>query len=67
MKIYVDELPKTCLNCPCMQTDDCVCWCGVNAKPYVTKDNLYVECGERHEKCPLQLISDHDKQVKSDL
>lgn len=53
MKVYVDEMPKNCNNCPCKGNKYC---------------NLsFTECkAKRPEDCWLELIADHDKQVRAD-
>lgn len=55
MKIYVDELPEDCLDCPC------------ESEYYCNLLNTDVGClrwGEKHKDCPLKLI---DTQTKDKL
>ena len=66
MKIYVDELPKSCEDCPCLHSDEWCAFCNLNAFdgdhcPYRELDK------QRHKDCPLTLISDHDKQVRKEV
>lgn len=53
MRVYVDEMPKNCNNCPCKGNKYC---------------NLsFTECkAKRPEDCWLELLADHDKQVRAD-
>lgn len=67
MKIYVDELPKSCSKCPikyfkfnewdCEFEDYC---------PY-TKDKVEYCATNRSNKCPLQSLADHDNQVRKEV
>ena len=53
MKVYVDELPKDCIDCPC------------ESEYYCNLLNEDVGCckwGEIHKNCPLHSISEQDKQ-----
>lgn len=59
MKIYVDELPKCCLECQleCPYEDRCV-------------DTITMNCSEcigRPKDCPLQSLSDYTKQVRNEV
>lgn len=56
MKIYVDELPKSCGDCVfCKQTEYCY-YC----------DKLHTKLGyiDKDKECPLQSLSDYTKQVR---
>ena len=58
MKVYVDELPKDCIDCPC------------ESEYYCNLLNEDVGCckwGEIHKNCPLQSLSDHDNQVRKEV
>lgn len=58
MKVYVDELPKDCIDCPC------------ESEYYCNLLNEDVGCckwGEIHKNCPLQSISDYTKQVRKEV
>ena len=53
MTIYVDELPKECLNCPCRSD----IWCNI--------EHYYI--GNMDKDCPLQSFSDYTKQVRKEV
>lgn len=58
MKVYVDELPKDCIDCPC------------ESEYYCNLLNEDVGCckwGEIHENCPLQSLADYTKQVRKEV
>ena len=58
MKVYVDELPKDCIDCPC------------ESEYYCNLLNEDVGCckwGERHKNCPLQSLADYTKQVRKEV
>lgn len=58
MKLYVDELPKDCIDCPC------------ESEYYCNLLNEDVGCckwGEIHKNCPLQSLSDYTKQVRKEV
>lgn len=58
MKFYVDEMPRTCYDCPL------VChYCGTTAKCiFLKKDKPLVEDGisYRIKDCPLELLDNND-------
>ena len=59
MRIYVDELPKCCLECQleCPYEDRCV-------------DTITMNCSEcigRPKDCPLHSLSDYTKQVRKEV
>ena len=59
MKIYVDELPKSCGDCVfCKQTEYCY-YC----------DKLHTKLGyiDKDKDCPLQPLADYTKQVRNEL
>lgn len=58
MKVYVDELPKDCIGCPCESEYYC---------NLLKEDIGCCKWGEIHKNCPLQTISDHDKQVRKEV
>ena len=58
MKVYVDELPKDCLDCPCESEYCC---------KLLNDDVGCCKWGEIHKNCPLQSLSDYTKQVKKEL
>lgn len=53
MKVYVDELPKECLKCPCRSD----IWCNI--------EHYYI--GNMDKVCPLQSLSDYTKQVRKEV
>ena len=58
MRIYVDELPKDCIDCPC------------ESEYYCNLLNEDVGCckwGEIHKNCPLQSLADYTKQVRKEV
>ena len=58
MRIYVDELPKDCIDCPC------------ESEYYCNLLNEVVGCckwGEIHKNCPLQSLADYTKQVRKEV
>ena len=58
MKVYVDELPKDCIDCPC------------ESEYYCNLLNEDVGCckwGETHKNCPLQSLADYTKQVRKEV
>lgn len=57
MKVYVDELPKSCWECPCFRNDlEQGCGLDDEGKDYFLDD---IDGGE----CPLKSLTEHDKQV----
>lgn len=61
MKVYVDELPECCCECACCNHDvDYGACCNLGAFDYGSDhQTLY-----KHPRCPLQSLTDHDKQVR---
>ena len=57
MKVYVDELPKSCLNC--------VCFNKINGRCQL--DNLYMDTDLEPIECPLQSLADYTKQVRKEV
>lgn len=57
IKVYVDELPKSCWDCPCF--DSYELQCQIN---YADCENLDIAI-ERHKDCPLHSIKDHDREL----
>lgn len=56
-KVLVDELPKSCWDCPCF--DSYELQCQIN---YADCENLDIAI-ERHKDCPLHSIKDHDREL----
>lgn len=64
MKVYVDELPKKCCDCPCCNIDlDCGECCSLGA--FDCDDDFCIN--NKHKNCPLQTIADHEKQVRKQV
>lgn len=53
MKLYADELPKECLECPCRSD----IWCNI--------EHYYI--GNMDKVCPLQSLADYTKQVRKEV
>lgn len=61
MKVYVDELPKNCFECPCFGNDiDFLCGLNDGTKDYYLDE---IDGGE----CPLQSLADYTKQVRKEV
>lgn len=58
MRIYVDELPKDCIDCPCESEYYC---------NLLNEDVGCCEWGEIHKNCPLQSLADYTKQVRKEV
>ena len=58
MKVYVDELPKDCIDCPCESEYYC---------NLLNEDVGCLEWGEIHKGCPLQSLADYTKQVREEV
>lgn len=58
MKVYVDELPKDCIGCPCESEYYC---------NLLNEDVGFLKLGEVHQNCPLQSLSDYTKQVRKEI
>lgn len=67
MKIYVDELPKRCLECGFCCKDDLGYWCQgrEDVEAVFIADEICTK--ERLMSCPLQSLADHDKQVREEV
>ena len=57
MKVYVDELPKDCIDCPCESEYYC---------NLLNEDIGCCEWGKIHKNCPLQSLADYTKQVRKE-
>ena len=67
MKIYVDELPKSCADCYCCNNDyEKGYCCNLGCFNEETCDYSLVS-KQRCTECQLQLLSDHDKQVRKEV
>ena len=73
MKVYVDELPKSCEKCPCYSYSEGFCNCEYWWQKYKKiKDvqdytNLGYKQNERPNDCPLQSLADYTKQVRKEV
>ena len=61
MKIYVDELPKSCAECPMCKYSlmSKIEECCLPLNPFFTLDENEI----REKFCPLQSLAEHDKEV----
>lgn len=55
MKVYVDELPKSCWDCPCIKGDNGLC--------KLLQKYVY----DTPKSCPLQSLADYTKQVRKEI
>ena len=60
MKVYVDELPKTCFECPCF-ANDIECNCKLD-----DGTNEYCKFDLEEDNCPLKTINELEKQIRLD-
>ena len=58
MRIFVDELPKDCIDCPCESEYYC---------NLLNEDVGCCEWGEIHKNCPLHSLFDYTKQVRNEV
>lgn len=58
MKVYVDELPKDCIDCPCESEYYC---------NLLNEDIGCCKWGEIHKNCPIQSLSDYTKRVRKEV
>ena len=58
MKVYVEKLPKDCIDCPCESEYYC---------NLLNEDVGCCEWGEIHKNCPLQSLADYTKQVRKEV
>ena len=63
MKVYVDELPKSCEECPLRSYMCDAYWCSV----YEGDTILFADEVKEANLCPLQPLTDHDKQVRKEV
>lgn len=66
MKVYVDELPKSCDKCPCFYDESISCQASEKWLDLSIEDN-FNRSKERHKDCPLQSISYYTKQVRKEV
>ena len=70
MKVYVDELPKDCIDCP-------MCRSGklklqrkgryIEAEQCVFRQYKYRTIDDEIDTCPLQSLTDYTKQVREEV
>lgn len=60
-KVYVDELPKCCWDCPCYDMYELQCQ--IN---YADCENIDAT-EERHKYCKLKTIQDHDRELVKEV
>ena len=58
MKVYVDELPKSCLDCPCESEYYC---------NLLNRDIEFLELSKGCKDCSLQSLTDYTKQVRKEV
>ena len=64
MKVYVDELPECCKECPCCNY--CMDY-GVSCNLADIELSYDFYADKRHENCPLQPLFDYTKQVRKEV
>lgn len=67
-KVYIDELPESCSECPCTHEDFAECnWCQVFDNGLLTfiPDEIYSK--ERLKNCPLQSLKQHDQELVKEV
>lgn len=71
MRIYVDELPKSCSWCPCFNSSNNTCKIDDSDVDCIPVDSYRVRffnyTDKRHPICPLQSLSDYTKQVRKEV
>ena len=69
MKIYINKLPKNCLNCPCHSRDfEEGDRCNLGAFNYNTCDYDKIdEDNYKHKDCQLICIKDHDRELVKEV
>ena len=67
MKVYVDELPKRCLECGFCCKDDLGYWCQgrEDVEAVFIADEMCIK--ERLMSCPLQSLADYTNQVRKEV
>lgn len=60
MKVYVDELPKNCVNCDFGYSNN---FCELDYELDLRK----FDKNQKHPKCPLSLLADYTKQVRKEV
>ena len=69
MKVYVDEVPKDCFECPCFEGIEtpafCPCRLDFIENDKVQNYHKFDECNDNI--CPLKSLSEHDNQVRKEV
>lgn len=66
MKVYVNELPKCCIDCPCYDDESISCSASEKWLDLTIEDNFH-RFKQRHKDCPLQSLTDYTKQVRKEV
>lgn len=64
MKVYVENLPKYCEECPCC--NECMDY-GISCNLDDIKLSYCDYAKKRHINCPLQSLADYTKQVRKEV
>lgn len=71
MKVYVDELPKSCSWCPCFNSSNNTCKIDGSDVDCIHVDSYRVRffnyTDKRHPICSLQSLADYTKQVRKEI
>lgn len=65
MKVYVDKIPKYCLDCVCCDLD--LEECKIDKKIELCQGYFNSFEKKKPTKCPLQALSDYAKQVRNEV
>ena len=66
MKVYVDELPKCCSDCPCFYDESISCQASDKWLDLSIEKNF--NSGKQiHKKCPLQSLTELKKQIRKEV
>lgn len=63
MKVYVDEMPKSCDECKFCKIETQVEFVGYTTNSY----KCLLNGSMLTNNCPLQSLADHDKKVRADV
>ncbi len=66
MRIFVDEMPRDCASCKHYHMN-CADGYSCSKLRKEIHPNFSEGIGYRHQDCPLQSLSDHDKQVRKEV
>jgi hypothetical protein len=63
MKVYVDELPKSCAECDLFEQNETgSCWCCVSGDSCPSRN-----VPKLYKSCSLQSLTDYTKQVRKEV